>query len=438
MRADSTAFLLAVRGAAAGGQEWSKITPGALGSMRADRTGFLLAVRGAARALPSQTGAFASAPALRPAVFALPRRAHAAALALGPAAVSQTPPWRRRAHAAAALALGERSKVSPANQVGAMQEFLSAQNVPDRAIKSVRRRQKGILSQDLGLFREKWSRLADQPSLNSIFATEPDKQVLVALRLRDEAACDCFISVIDAYQAGATQALTATKASRFVKMANEVALREWFSQYIPKARWPSLLNRRSLCSAVVSGKGDHLIAFLIKTRIPRDKWPSLLGSNSLCSAVANGKGGELLAFLDEAQIPREKWPSLLGTDGLCSAVANGKGGELLEFLIESRIAREKWPSLLGRSSLCSAVVDGKGDQLMKFLIEAQIPTDKWPSLLGRDSLCSAIVTGKGMDLKVCLEQSCVPKEKWHTVLRINSLCSAMASGRPVDLSRFLT
>ena len=54
------------------------------------------------------------------------------------------------------------------------------------------------------------------------------KQVLVALRLRDEAACDSFISVIDAYQAGATQALTATKASRFVKMANEVALREWF------------------------------------------------------------------------------------------------------------------------------------------------------------------------------------------------------------------
>ena len=84
MRADSTAFLLAVRGAAAGGQEWLKITPGALGSMRADRTGFLLAVRGAARGLPSKGGAFASAQA----VFALPRRAHAAALALGPAAVS--------------------------------------------------------------------------------------------------------------------------------------------------------------------------------------------------------------------------------------------------------------------------------------------------------------------------------------------------------------
>ena len=154
---------------------WSKITPRALGSMRADRTAFLLAVRGAARELKWQTGAFASAPALRPAVSALPPRAHAAALALGPAAVAQTPPWRRRAHAAA-LALGERSKVSPANQVGAMQEFLSAQNVSDRAIKSVRRRQKGILSQDLGLFREKWSRLADQPSLNSIFATEPDNR----------------------------------------------------------------------------------------------------------------------------------------------------------------------------------------------------------------------------------------------------------------------
>ena len=156
--------------------------------------------------------------------------------------------------------------------------------------------------------------------------------MLVALRLRDEAACDCFISVIDAYQAGATQALTATKASRFVKMANEVALREWFSQYIPKARWPSLLNSDSLCSAVVNGKGGELMAFLSETQIPTDKWPSLLGRTSLCSAIVTGKGMDLKVCLEQSFVPKEKWHTVLMIDSLCSAMASGRPVDLSRFL----------------------------------------------------------------------------------------------------------
>ena len=55
-----------------------------------------------------------------------------------------------------------------------------------------------------------------------------------------------------------------------------------------------------------------LMAFLIESSIATDKWPSLLGRSGLCSAVVNGKGGKLMAFLIEAQIPTDKWPSLLG------------------------------------------------------------------------------------------------------------------------------
>jgi hypothetical protein len=149
---------------------------------------------------------------------------------------------------------------------------------------------------------------------------------------QNEAACDSFVSLIISHLAASTQTLTPQKAFRFVKMANNVGMQEWFNRHIPKDKWPSLLGSDNLCSAVVNGKGEDLMRFLAEAQIAKDKWPSLLGIGSLCSSIQRGKGPSLLVCLEQNRVPIEKRHTVLSNNSLCSAIASGKCVDLTPFL----------------------------------------------------------------------------------------------------------